>query len=114
MKHSIEELIDIIYRYYPRGVSELDLNRVQTEEHRRLVEACRQAGADCSRWLDMLKRLDDQFPERGISNLSIHLVRGGSDACYMGSLSLPDDTNDCWHKVDFRVSFLVPYYIVFS
>jgi hypothetical protein len=29
-------------------------------------------------------------------------------------MSLPDDTNDSWHTVDFRVSFLVPYYIVFS
>jgi hypothetical protein len=114
VKHSIEELIEIIYRYYPRGVSEMDPNRTQTEEYRRLVEARRQAGADCRRWRDMVKRLGDQFPERGISNLSIHLVTGGSDACYSGSLSLPDDTDDCWHTVDFRVSFLVPYYIVFS
>lgn len=114
MKHSVEELFDIVYRYYPREVSDGDPNRVQTEENRRLVNARRQAGADCNRWLDMLRRLGDQFPERGISNLSIHLVTGGLDACYKGSLSLPDYTNDCWHTVDFWVSFLVPYYIVFS
>src|SRR5215212_184412 len=114
MKPPIEELFDIVYRYYARGVSEADPNRVQTEENRRLMEARRQAGADCSRWLDTLRRLSDQFPERGISNLSVHLVTGGSDACYSGALSLPDYTDDCWHTLEFRVSFLVPYYIVFS
>jgi hypothetical protein len=114
MKPPIEEFFDIVYRYYARGVSEADPNRGQTEENLRLMEARRQAGADCSRWLDTLRRLGDQFPERGISNLSIHLVTGGSDACYSGSLSLPDYTDDCRHTIEFRVSFLVPYYIVFS
>jgi len=114
VKHSIEELKDVVYRYYPRGISELDPTRVETDENRRLVEARRQAGAECGRWRDMLRRIGDQFPERGISNLSVHLVTGGSDACYSGSLSLPDHTPERWHHIDFMVSFLVPYYIVFS
>lgn len=114
MKHSVEELFAVVYRYYARGVSDADPNRVQTEENRRLVDARRQAGIECNRWLDMLERLRAQSPEQGISNLSVHLVTGGSDACYSGSLSLPDYTDDSWHTIEFRVSFLVPYYIVFS
>ena len=114
MNHSIEELTHIVYRYYPRGISESDPNRAETKETRQLVEARRRAGADCSRWLDMLKRLGAQFPERGISNLSVHLVTGRSDACYSGSLSLPDHTAEHWHHINFMVSFVAPYYIVFS
>jgi hypothetical protein len=38
---------------------------VETEEHQRLVEARRRASADDDRWLGMLRRLGDQFPENG-------------------------------------------------
>jgi hypothetical protein len=113
MKHSIEELIDVVYRYYPRGVSWEDPGHMQTEEHRRLVDARRRAGADCDRWLGMVRRLREQFPENGVDNFSVHLVTGYG-ACYSGSLYLPATTGEHWHTVGFKVSILAPYYIVYS
>jgi hypothetical protein len=114
MKHSNKELFDVVYRYYPRGALCEDPGRTLTEENRRLEDARRQAGADCDRWLGLLRRLADQFPENGVSNLSVHLVTGRHDACYSGSLSLPRTTGEHWHAIELRVSILVPYYIVYS
>ncbi|WP_438025430.1 hypothetical protein [Sorangium sp. So ce233] len=114
MKHAIEELFSVVYRYYPRRVPYEDPGRVQTEEDRRLVDARRRAGADCERWLGMLRRLREQFPDNKIDSLSGHLVTGSHDACYAGSLYLPKATGEYRHTVELRVSFLVPYYIVYS
>jgi hypothetical protein len=114
MKHSIEELIDVVYRYYPRGVPWEDPSHTQTEAHRWLVDARRRAGADCDRWFGMLRRLSDQFPENGVDNFSARLMTGDYDACYCGSLHLPKTIGEHWHTIEFRVSILVPYHIVYS
>lgn len=112
MKHSIEEFIDVVYRYYPRGVPWEDPSHTQTEEHRRLVDARRRAGADSDRWLGMLQRLRDQFPDR-VGDSSVYLLLGTYDACYSGSLYLPEATGEYSHKIAFRVSILVPCYIAY-
>ncbi|WP_437592022.1 hypothetical protein [Sorangium sp. So ce1000] len=87
---------------------------MQTEEDRRLVDARRRAGADCERWLGVLRRLRERFPENEIDNFSAHLLIGSHDGCYSGSLCLPKATGEYRHAIDLRVSFLVPYYIVYS
>ena len=50
MKHTIEELLDITYQYYPRvlgGEGDPDARpRDETEEHRLLVAARKQAATD--------------------------------------------------------------------
>ncbi|WP_437528971.1 hypothetical protein WME79_46845 [Sorangium sp. So ce726] len=114
MKHAVEELFNVVHRYYPRRVPYEDLRRVQTEEDRRLVDARRRAGVDCERWLGMLRRLREQFPENEVDNFSVHLATGSHDACYSGSLYLPKAIGEYRHEVELRVSFLVPYYIVYS
>ncbi|WP_437737448.1 hypothetical protein [Sorangium sp. So ce1335] len=114
MTHTVEELLDVVYRHYPRRVPYEDPGRVQTEEDRRLVDARRRAGADSERWLGMLRRLREQFPENEIDNLSVHLMTGSHDACYSGSLYLPKVAGEDRHTIEFRVSFLAPYYIVYS
>ncbi|WP_437924717.1 hypothetical protein WMF37_37695 [Sorangium sp. So ce291] len=114
MKHTVEELLNVVHRHYPRRVPYEDLGRVQTEEDRRLVDARRRAGADCERWLGMLRRLREQFPENEVDNFSVHLATGSHDACYSGSLYLPKTTGEHRHAIELRVSFLVPYYIIYS
>ena len=42
MKHTFDEVLDIVYRYYPRGVGmvdgDIDINAIRdSEEHARLV-----------------------------------------------------------------------------
>jgi hypothetical protein len=53
MKHSLAQLLEIVYRYYPRGVGITDdvdeQLRNKTEEHARLVAARIQASKD-ERW----------------------------------------------------------------
>ncbi|WP_438020371.1 hypothetical protein WMF18_15420 [Sorangium sp. So ce315] len=115
MKHSIDELLDIIYRYYPRGVGvtndgDVDVQLCKnTEEHARLVAARIQASKD-DRWHSMLRRVGDRFPGM-LMNHSLHLPTGGWDACYSFTIDLRDSTD---RTLWFEVSFLAPYYIVHS
>lgn len=114
MKHSMEELLQSVYRHYPRGISSQDPNRGQTEEHLRLVEARKRAGTDNKRWRAMLERLDAQFPKHSIENRSLHLPAGGWDAAYSACIHLPTGSGELCHYVGFFVSFLVPCYVVYS
>jgi hypothetical protein len=115
MKDSADELIAIARRYYARGTCGDDSYK-ETEENRRLVEARIRAGtgADRDRWRALLGRIREQFPGNSVVNGSIHLETGSVDACYSGTLWLTHPTDEHFHTVEFRVSFLVPYYIVYS
>lgn len=108
-----DELIDVIYTYYPRGVSGEDPERAQTEEARRLVEARRSAGINSSAYLAMVRRLEAHFPGI-VSDTSVHLLTGSHDACYSGAVHLPTATGEHRHTLKYRVSILAPYYIVYS
>lgn len=116
MKHTQGELLDIVYRYYPRGVGivdgDLDVQAIRaSEEHARLVAARRKAATD-GRWPAMRRRIEERFPDASLMNHSLHLPTGGHDACYSFTLSLPGATGD--RTLWFQVSFLAPYYIIFS
>jgi hypothetical protein len=109
MKHSLDELLGIAYRYYPRETVATDAGK-ETEEHTRLVVARRQAARD-ERWHSMLKRISQQFPN-AVTNRSLHLPTGEFDACYSFTVCLSEAT--AYPTLWFRVSFLAPYYIVYS
>jgi hypothetical protein len=109
MKHSIEELIQVVYRYYPRGLLIDDPRYKESEEYQRLVAARRQAGTNNDQWRAMLRRLGDQFPKNGVQNRSLHLPGGDWDACYSCCLFLATAPGEHYHSVEFLVSFLVPY-----
>lgn len=113
MKHSVDELIALAYRYYPRGMAADDRYK-ETEEYGRLVAARRRAGAECEPWRAMLRLLRDQFPENIVQNRSSHLPTGDFDASYSGEIYLPNTPGEHDHTVSFLVSFLVPYHIVYS
>jgi hypothetical protein len=114
MRHSVKELTDIVYSYYPRGLLSNDPRYTQTEVYHRLVAARRQAGADNEPWRVILRRLGDHFPENSVQNRSIHLPTGGWDACYSAHLYLPTALGEYFHMVGLLASFLVPYYVVYS
>ncbi|WP_434041333.1 MULTISPECIES: hypothetical protein [Sorangium] len=111
MRHSLDELLGIVYRYYPRGVGitdDVDEELIrQTEEHARLVAARIQASKD-ERWHFMLRRIGDRFPCM-LRNHSLHLAAGGCDGCYSFTIDLRRSTGEpLW----FQISFLAPYYII--
>lgn len=113
VKHSVDELLDIVYRYYPRGVGITDDGDIdvqlcrKTEEHARLVAARIQASKD-ERWNSMLRRIAERFPGM-LMNHSLHLPTGGWDGCYSFTINLQGSTGEpLW----FQISFLAPYYII--
>jgi hypothetical protein len=57
----------------------------------------------------MLHRLTEQLPDAHVQNRSLHLSTGTWDACYSGAVHFPDR-----HWLGFLVSFIVPYYIIYS
>lgn len=114
MKDAINELLNTVYHYYPRGISKDDPRYEETREHLRLVAARRTAGADRDTWQAMLQRLEDKFPEGNIQDESIHLASGHYDASYSGKLYLPKAPGEHDHMLVFLVSFVVRYYSVFS
>lgn len=117
MKQPVEELLDLVYRYYPRGVRDSDPRYESTEEYRRLVEARRRAGTDEEPWRALLRRLEVRFPACQVQNQSFHLLTGGLDACYSAWLWLRLPTPGAQqksHRLGFLVSFLASYYVVYS
>ncbi len=109
MRHSIPDLLDVVHRYYPRGVPSIEARHRQTAEHLALGAARRQAGALAGPWRALLRRLHEQFPHASVQNRSLHLPTGTWDACYSGALHLPGGAS-----LGFFVSFLVPYYVTYS
>jgi hypothetical protein len=115
MKHSLGELFELVYQFYPRGMWDIDPHYKVTEEQRRLVAARRLAGAKEEPWRVMLRRLVARFPECSIQNRSLHLPSGDCDACYSAWLNLPTlGPGERDHALGFLVSFLVPYHVIYS
>ncbi|MDI3288879.1 hypothetical protein [Polyangium sp. 15x6] len=115
MRHSIDELLAVVYHHHPRGLSVDDPGYASSEDLARLSEARRQAGRNAEPWRAMLRRLREQFPEITVQNRSLDLPAGGAgDASYSGALHLPPSEGEHVHTLGFLVSFLVPYYVVYS
>ncbi|MEO7328679.1 MAG: hypothetical protein ABI193_08890 [Minicystis sp.] len=112
MKHTLEELLNIVYQYYPRelGTDDTlqDRRRDQTEEHARLVAARRRAAED-PRWRALQHRISERFPEVSLVNYSLHLPSGEHDGCYSFTVLLPNAT--AGRALWFHISFLAPYYV---
>jgi hypothetical protein len=114
------ELLDVVYRFYPRGV--LPIMRIyvppnervydDTEEHLRLVEAARRGRAAYPRWEAMIYRLGDRYD---LQNESLHLLSGGVDPAYSARIYRPKDLEPVPSlsnraSLSFHVSLLGPYY----
>jgi hypothetical protein len=117
MKRNVNELIDTIYRYYPRGIditndkfAEL---RTASEENARLVATGRRAAVD-ERWRSMLRRASERFPGM-LMNQSLYLHP--KTECCDGGYSFTIDPHsytgiDRESTLYFHISFLTHYYVV--
>lgn len=115
MRLTLDELLSVVYRFYPRRLEPEDPGYKDTEEHRRLVDARRRAGAEGNPWRVLLDRLYKQIPRDSIHNGSLHLLTGHYDAGYVGALYLPSrGPPETHHQLGFLISFLVPCYVVSS
>jgi hypothetical protein len=115
MKHSVEELLEIVYRYYPRGVRLSEPAYPRTEEYGRRVEARREAINDYQRFLALLGRLRARFTEGSVEDLALYHPRGDFTASFSARLVLPTlPPHVGQHALYFMRSFLAPYYIIVS
>ncbi len=95
------ELLEVVYRFYPRGLSPWGLGYDDTEESYRQVEAARRGAAEYPRWKAMLSRLRARYPS---TDHSLRILGGGVDPGYWGDIEIPG------RKLGFHVSLLGPYY----
>ena len=108
MHHTLDELLTIVYHYYPRG----DDPEFRTRpEYVHLSAARKQAGSgpEYEHWRDMLARLRARFPDCKVANWSFHLPTGDCDGGYRRDL-----TTEYGAVVGLYVSFLVPYYVIYE
>lgn len=114
MKHSVSDLLALIGQFYPSAMWPGDVGYSETTEDQRFMRAVRAAGtgAAYARWTGMLDRLRVAFPGR-IINTSLHLAAVSRGPCYEGICSLLK-ADDAQHNVDFCVSLLAPYYLVYG
>lgn len=121
MKHTIDELRQILYQHYPRGMWDFEPGYDDTAEYRRL-DAARKEAASSEGWLALLDRLCIRFNGR-IFNRSLALATFVSDACTWVSHSLPPDPtknttfsrfNDEDHEIGLAICFIAPYYVLYS
>ncbi|UQA55788.1 hypothetical protein [Polyangium aurulentum] len=104
------QLLDIVYRFYPRKMLPIAREHVppgepvydDTEEHRRLVEAANRGRAEYPTWEAMTRRLGDRYR---LHDLSLHLLAGGTAPAYSAGVWISDET-----ALSFHVSLLGPYY----
>ncbi|MGK3961169.1 hypothetical protein WMF38_49960 [Sorangium sp. So ce118] len=114
------ELLDLVYRFYPRGVHKVQRIDVppnepvydDTEERRRLVEAANRGRAEYPTWKAMIRRLKNRCR---LQNESLHLLAGGGDPAYSARIYRPKDLEPAPSlssraSLSFHVSLLGPYY----
>lgn len=115
MTHSIEDLLVVVYRYYPRGLHSFDPAYAASEEHRRLLAMRVEYGQGEKRapWNAMVARLKQRLPGCSISDWT-HLYPHDHDACYRVRVNLRPGDRAFAHDLVGLVSAIVPYYVVYS
>jgi len=111
MKISRSELLDVVYRFYPRGILHLERQHVRpgeivymdTEEHCRLMVAAARGRREWSKWKAMIRCIGDRY---GVQDNSLHLLSGNVEPAYSGCVWLV--LGKTW--INFHVSLLGPYY----
>lgn len=108
MKHSPQELFDLIYQYFPRGIPALHPGYQQTPEYLRLLTTQQLAADINASWTAMLQRLALRFPHFHLLN-DVSPTRSSVYPIleYSASMAL-SSTDDHW--IEFAVSILAPYY----
>jgi hypothetical protein len=97
-----EELLEVVYRFHPRGLDLDGYGYDQTEERQRQRDAVRRAVAEAPTWKAMLRRLRARYGP--LTDQSGHLLSGRYDPAYSADIYVPG------HSVGFCVCVLGPYY----
>ena len=95
------DLLEVVYRFYPRGLSTFGPGYDGTEERYRQREAARRGAAEYATWKAMIRRLGARYP---LMDRSVCLLAGWCNAAYSGDIDIPGAT------LGFHVSLLGPYY----
>jgi hypothetical protein len=115
---TVSELLEIVYRFYPRGLWVDSPGYGDTPELRRRRDVARRAADEYPKWKALLDRLR---PRYGIYDCSLHVLAGWVDSAYTLKLSIPGkeaEDDELERRFGFqvrfgcRVSFLGPYYLV--
>lgn len=123
MKHSTAELSEIAYSLFPRGIASGDPEYLGTAQYRHQQEAHARASGEYKVWSRILARTEARFPEErfpgvSVENRSLFLQSPtieAFDRCFSGALRLPvRGPSEKQHRLGFLVSFVVPYYVVYS
>jgi len=112
MKISRSELLDVVYRFYPRAMPHFsradvdpgELVYMDTKEHCRLFKACARGRRKWPRWKAMIRRLGDRY---GVYDESLYLLAGNIDAAYSARVCVTETA-----KISVHVSLLGPYYAI--
>jgi len=98
------DLLEVVYRFYPRGVPVEHPEYQDTEESHRYREARRVALAEYPRWKELLGRLRPRF---ALADRSLHLFASTpADGGYSGEVRVAGGA------LGFHVSFLGPHYAI--
>ncbi len=95
------ELIEVVYRFYPRGLSVYGVGYDDTDEAQRQRDATRRGLAGLPRWRAMQRRLAERYE---IVDCQAHGVRAPWDPAYVARVEIPGRT------LGFHVSLVGPYY----
>jgi hypothetical protein len=106
---TLSDLLQVVYRFYPRGLYCTDESYKTTEEHFRYREAGRRAVAAYPTWKAMLGRLEARCPVFNDSLVMAGRYRedGRYGSAYSAYLERPGRT------LEFHVSILGPYYGIY-
>lgn len=113
MKHFVDELIELAYQFYPKGVWDYDPDYETSAEQLRLLDARQRSVKDVLRFRALLNRLHMRFPACGIQQ-RLYLIPQVMDACLPAKLILPTfKVDDGEHALVMLVSILAPYYALY-
>ncbi len=117
---SRSELLDLVYRHYPRGIPNSSRVHVplgepfydDTEEHVRLMVAAARGRRDYLKWKALIDRIADRY---SLQNESLSLMSGGTDPAYSARIYRPKDVEPVPSfanraSFSFHVSLIGPYY----
>jgi hypothetical protein len=95
------ELLEVVYRFYPRGLLEGGHGYFDSEECQRHADVTRRGIAEYPTWKAMIRRLGARYP---LMDRSVSILAGSYDPAYSGHIEIPG------HMLGFHVSLLGPYY----